>query len=458
MSWARRRQAAYLGSTMVALLVVLGVPLFLYVYDAPSCFDGKQNGGELGVDCGGSCERLCSFQVSEPVVRWSRAFEVTPSNYSAVAYVENPNPKAAVESVPYTFQLFDEDGLLIAELNDITTLLPNRITPVFISGIDTGNRIPTQTFFTFAGEFEWMRAEDLGGGLVVTERVLSRPESAPRLDATLENIATSEFRDIEVVATIFGTDGNAVAASKTFIEFLPKQSSEHLVFTWPQPFPKRIESCKTPVDVMLLLDVSGSMNDDSDDPPQPITNAKEAAAAFVNRLEMEDRSGAVSFATDAKNISPLTISHPNTHGAVLDVAISSEEESGVTNIGAGLALADSELGSARHNPDARKVMILLTDGRANAPEEPGGEEFALTAASAAKEHDVTFYTIGLGEQVNGEFLRDVAGSEPRVFLAATSDDLDGIYRNISADICERGAAIIDILPKTRDAFRFEAGG
>lgn len=453
MSWAGNRRAAYLGGVAVTLLVFVGVPLFLYFYESPSCFDGSRNGGELDIDCGGSCQRLCSAQVSDPVVRWSRAFEVTPGNYSAVAYIENPNPKAAVFDAPYIFQLFDAEGLIITERRDSTFLLPNRITPVFVSNIDIGNRVPAQTFFEFTDTLLWQHAEDLGSGLAITDRVISHPESAPRLDATLENTTTGEYLNVEAVAVIFGTDGNAVAVSKTFIEALLPHSSEHLVFTWPQPFPKRIESCEAPADAVLLIDVSGSMNDDGENPPQPITDAKEAAALFASRLDVEDRSGAVLFATHAERIAPLTIAHMETREAVLGISISSSEESGVTNIGAGIALADQELESPRHNPEANKVVVLLTDGRANAPEEPGGEIFALSAANAAKENSVIFYTIGLGERANETFLRDVAGSESRVFLAATGEDLDGIYREISAAICERGAAVIDILPKTRDAFR-----
>jgi len=249
---------------------LLGVLFFFFVYEEPTCFDGKQNGTELGADCGGGCQKLCSFQVSSPSVRWSRSFEVTPSNYSAVAYVENPNPSAAVEEVSYHFELFDEEGLLIAERIGTTLLLPNRVTPIFESNINTGNRIPQRTFFEFLEEPVWIVAEDRSNELAVRDRLLSRPKTAPRLDATLENTAVNDFRDIEIVAVIFGSDGNAVAASKTFLELLSSFSSERLVFTWPLPLPKRVESCKVPADVLLLLDVSGSMNDDNENPPQPI--------------------------------------------------------------------------------------------------------------------------------------------------------------------------------------------
>lgn len=452
MSWSGRRRFGYATGVIVFLLLVAGVPLFLYVYDAPTCFDNEHNGSELGVDCGGSCQLLCEFQADDPTILWSRSFEVTPNNYSAVAYVENPNPKAAVDEIGYTFRLFDADNILIVERAGTTFLLPGRITPIFEADLFVGNRVPVRTFFEFNEDPQWLVAEDNLSLLSVRDRVLSNPETSPRLDATLENTSVEEFKDVEVVAVVFGTDGNAVATSKTFFELIEKRMIQDLVFTWPAPFPKRVEACTAPADVMLLLDVSGSMNDDGDDPPQPLTDAKRAAAAFVNRLDVLDKSGFVTFATEGELQSALTLQHGNTREEVLEIEIDPEEERGFTNMGSAISKADVELSSVRHNADARKIAVLLTDGKANAPEDPGGEAFALQEATLAKSKDVIFYTIGLGEDINQEFLQELAGSSERSFLAPTSKDLDGIYREISADICERGPAVIDIIPKTKDAF------
>ena len=62
------------------------------------------------------------------------------------------------------------------------------------------------------------------------------------------------------------------------------------------------------------------------------------------------------------------------------------------------------------------------------------------------------YTIGLGDKVNTLFLRDLASTPKQYYQAAKSRDLDGIYREISGDICEKGPAIIDVIPKSKDVF------
>ena len=67
-------------------------------------------------------------------------------------------------------------------------------------------------------------------------------------------------------------------------------------------------------------------------------------------------------------------------------------------------------------------------------------------------------SIGLGRAVNANFLEDLAESPERAFFAGTSRELGQIYRGISAALCERGPAVLDIIPKTKDVFSIEELG
>lgn len=235
-SWAARRKGLYaLGvlGVLAAVVAVIAIPLF---YDEPNCFDGEQNGGELGIDCGGACAQLCEQQIDKPVVRWSRAFEVVPGVYNAVAYVENPNTQAQNTSVTYTFKLFDERNILIAERRGRTFLTRTGIEPIFEPTIETGNRVPARTFFEILDAGSWHKREDKLPTLSVENRTLTARESAPRLTAQVRNEGLDPVSDIEVVATLFDSADNAVATSRTVISRIESRTSESVVFTWPQPF------------------------------------------------------------------------------------------------------------------------------------------------------------------------------------------------------------------------------
>ena len=182
-------------------------------------------------------------------------------------------------------------------------------------------------------------------------------------------------------------------------------------------------------------------------PPEPIASVKKAAEAFVNRLGRKDRVGVVTFATDAELIVPLSTSPASVGTLISQLNIKPEEEQGSTNSGDALKLALQEFNSDRHNPDARKVLVMLTDGLTNEPE-PEPESYALEAAKSLVDNQTQIFTIGLGEDVNQAFLRSIASEPDKMFTTLSPEQVDRIYRTITDAICEEGAARVDIIPKS----------
>ena len=448
--WAFWRQVQYFTGFGVMFFGICFLIYSNYFYVAASCFDNAQNGEERGVDCGGVCARICAFDVTMPSVEWARSFRVTDGQYNAVAYVENNNQLAATPEIAYTFSLYDADGL-ITERSGVTILPPDSSYPIFEGRIATGNRIPTRTILDLKPAELWLPAQVGRNQFSIIDRNLQGADTQPRLDVLIANNELTEAREVEVVATIFDANGNALTASRTFVdEFQPREERE-IAFTWPEPIATTLRSCEVPTDVVVAIDLSGSMNNDQDEPPQPITAVLSAAEAFVTRLQTGDQVGVVTFATEAIQNQPLTTNILEAQSIIRSLVIDPEEETGSTNTGDALLRATEELNSERHNGDARKVAVLLTDGLATAPDEEP-EEYALGQASNLKGSGAQLFVIGLGEQVNMEFVRQLASEPTNAFQAINRDEVDRIYRDITGAICEDGAAIIDVVPKTNAVF------
>jgi Mg-chelatase subunit ChlD len=442
----------YVTGFAVFFLLIGGWIYYAHFYQTPTCFDNDQNGGETGVDCGGDCVRICAFSVNQPVVTWSRSFRVSEGVYSAVGYVENTNREAASPEVKYKFTLLDEAGI-IKEIEGETILPPDGRYPIFEGRIETGMRVPTRTFLELEPVELWQPAlvgrEQFG----VVERELTSTDYRPRLDATLRNEGLEEVKEVEVVATIFDSEGTALASSRTFIDNFAARSDSNLFFTWPEAIAPTLRSCELPTDVVVVIDVSGSMNSDSIDPPQPLTAVKEAAARFVNRLGTRDSAGVATFATAAKLVRELSPDKSVASNAISTLTIDPKDETGSTNTGEGIKTATAELQSLRHNENARKVLVVLTDGLATAPGTTAeAETFALAEALAAKDLGINIYTIGLGESVKMEFVTALASSPAQGFQALSSGEVDRIYQTITSSICEQGPAVIDIVPKSTSGF------
>lgn len=451
-AWAAWRRSQYLGSFAIIIIAVLGWIYFAYFHQEPTCFDGRQNGEEQAVDCGGNCVRICSLGVSEPTVKWSRSFKVTNGVYNAVAYVENTNREAASGEVLYTFTLYDEAGIITTR-EGVTILPPDGLYPIFEGRIETGRRTPTRTFIEIKPVEVWQPSVAGREQFSIVQRTLTSADSRPRLDAVLRNNGLEEVREVEVVATIFDARGTALASSRTFVDNFAPRTDTQLFFTWPEPIATTLRSCEIPTDVLLAIDVSGSMNNDQVDPPEPITSVKDAAASFVSRLGEKDQVGVVTFATDASITSPLSNNLASAATLIREILIDAGEEQGYTNTGRGLEVAAEELNSVRHNADARKVLVLLTDGLATAPgDTEESEAFAFDVASTIKNSGIEIYTIGLGQSLNMDFVRGVATTPEYAYQALTRENVDSIYKTITSSLCEEGAAVIDIVPKSTSGF------
>jgi Mg-chelatase subunit ChlD len=434
--------------TVLALMSV-GV-YYQYFYQAPTCFDGKQNAEELGVDCGGACVRYCAFTVAPPVVKWAESFPANVGQYNAVAYVENKNQLAGTPELSYTFTLRDREGV-ITEKRGTTVLPPDSIYPIFEGRIDTGGRVPTETTLELEPAEMWVPYAYGRAQFRTADLTLTGADDRPRLTARIENTELVPATAIEVVATIFDSRGNPLTASQTFLDTLAGRTSRDLTFTWPQPIAKTLRSCEVPTDVIVAIDLSGSMNNDGANPPEPVTSVLAAAENFVGQLRPDDRVSVVTFATQATINSPLLTDRSTTRDLIKRLTIKPEEERGTTNTGDALKKAREELLSPRHSPDARSVIVLLTDGLATAPgEDP--DAYALEEAAKAAAEDITVFTIGLGQAVNMDFLRSIASTPEQAYAAPATSTLRSIYSAITAAICEDGAARIDVIPKTRSNF------
>ncbi len=236
--WAAKRKLIYGIITVVVVGLAVSIPLFFFFYKTPTCTDGVKNQDEKGIDCGGVCTRLCPSDIAAPIVMWQRSFMVTPGVYSAVAYIQNPNVLTRVDDISYEFHLYDANNVLIGVRTGRTFLPANKTFAVFESGIQTGGRVAVRTSFDFTEAPSWMQnSASYKEPIVLAENVtMSNDLSLPRIDAIIQNTSLDPIGTVGVVAIIYDADNNAIAASRTIVQNLAKQSSQPVTFTWPAPF------------------------------------------------------------------------------------------------------------------------------------------------------------------------------------------------------------------------------
>lgn len=226
----------YYGVGAIILVFVAYVVWASFLNTAPSCFDGKQNGTELGIDCGGVCSLLCQDTVRQPTALWARPFQTGGTTYTAAAYIQNNNVGAGAKHAAYSFQLFDQSNNLVKEVDGYADLPPTTIVPIVVPNINVGNRTVVRAQFAFAAPPAWNRVPDKDlPKLSVSQQNLSADGS--RLSATIRNQTLNDAKNVTVAAVLFDSQGIARAASKSLLSKVAAQSSEQVVFTWPQGMP-----------------------------------------------------------------------------------------------------------------------------------------------------------------------------------------------------------------------------
>ena len=197
------------------------------------------------------------------------------------------------------------------------------------------------------------------------------------------------------------------------------------------------------------------MASDGANPPQPLTAAKQAASAFVDRLTAVDQVAYISFATEASNPldQPLTSETARLKKPIESTVIE-KGSTQYTNIGDAIRRSVNELATLRANEAARPIIVLLTDGIPTRPIDPQtGEDkeypatYARQMANEAKAQDVSIYTIGLGDEVESDFLAEISTSPEYYYKAASGEELGEIYQEIATAICKKGPSVIEIIPR-----------
>ena len=227
------------------------------------------------------------------------------------------------------------------------------------------------------------------------------------------------------------------------------------------------EAKKVPLDVVMIIDKSNSMNDDN-----KLTTVKSAAKKLVNTLNgnngIDVRYNIVEFGGTADPTTNIASSSgwkssASEAGTAIDNVQTAEDYSlGGTNYQAGIRVAKQQLNLARTG--AQTVVIFFTDGiptyRLSNPQleynnyspyyygagnhDKNGYNIAAAAAEIKGMYTNRFYAVGKyseDEKTQGAnnlqtLVDNVNASSKQTYVADNTSQIEGIFNNISSEILE----------------------
>jgi Ca-activated chloride channel family protein len=210
----------------------------------------------------------------------------------------------------------------------------------------------------------------------------------------------------------------------------------------PQQLGEAVQPPQVGRDLMLALDLSGSMGEPDMElggrPVDRLTAAKAVLADFLDR-RAGDRVGLLVFGRRAYALTPLTLDRDSVREQLGDsvVGLAGQE----TAIGDAIGLAVKRL---RTQPAEQRVVILLTDGvntagtldPAKAAELARGEHVRVHTVAFGGEGALSLFGFklpmpGAGDEIDETSLRAIARQTGgRFFRARDTGELAGIYAEI----------------------------
>ena len=166
----------------------------------------------------------------------------------------------------------------------------------------------------------------------------------------------------------------------------------------PQKTNEEVEQWSEGIDIMLIIDISQSMQIE-DFSPNRLESAKEVARQFI-KGRFQDRIGLVIFSGDAYSLAPLTTDYELLFTYIDEINFDKIENRG-TAIGSALAVATNRM---RESDSKSKVLILLSDG-----DNTAGNIDPITAAELASAFEIKMYTIGIGKEGQVPWGKDLFG-------------------------------------------------
>ncbi len=200
-----------------------------------------------------------------------------------------------------------------------------------------------------------------------------------------------------------------------------------------------LEQTKEGVSVVLVMDISGSMQA-TDYQPTRLESAKKAASSLLANLDDKDYAGIITFESGATSAAYLSPDKNRVSEKLKAIA----PKEGSTAIGDGLALA---IDMAESIPNRKKVVILLSDGVNNA-----GVISPEQAMQFARDRGIQVFTVGLGSEepvilgydwfgtpqyamLDEEILRQIADDTGGKYFKSVDDrTLGEIYSNLNTEI------------------------
>ncbi len=257
----------------------------------------------------------------------------------------------------------------------------------------------------------WVTDEQRAAAETIEDFLLDRPQQLKAIELGFRPADPS----IPLAAPLNAQHGVDTSQPQTVLEVPAADVVAATLATWKQT--------KKPVDLMIVVDISGSMRGDK------IVAARASLLQFLGLLDDRDRVEVILFGSD---IIPLNdLSPMSQERSRLMTRVSGISEAGNTRLYDAVSFAYDEL-QAKANPEHIRSIVVLSDGK-DTHSQISVEQLTTEIDRFSDEggSSIKLFTIGFGDDADKNILQRIADPTGGKQFDATPENINTIYQEIA---------------------------
>lgn len=233
------------------LFSAIGFLLYLAMRPAQTCFDGKKNQKENGIDCGGPCPACKEIPQVESLRIIEKAFVIGApggGKYDLMAKIENPNNDYGSPNFNYQFELKDSSGNIVGRKEGKNFILPAETKYIVETNIESQSS-PSSVEIKIVDDVAWDKFSGYGEHAepqlnIYNKRydLISSGAGFSEVYGLLRNESLFDFNLVNINIILRDAASKPVALNKTDMRTVGSGEERDFRLVWPYSFPGDVQN------------------------------------------------------------------------------------------------------------------------------------------------------------------------------------------------------------------------
>lgn len=231
----RRVKQLIYGTFYLFILALIFFGAYLkFLKSDPTCFDGKKNQNEEGVDCGGSCGKIClPSTIRDLKISETKIFLLEDNRATFFGIISNPNNDYAVKNFSYKINILKPGASSTQITSGFSHIYPNDKTYLIFPNAYYVSS-PSDKIEIVLENLDWEQKENFEKPAVfVKDYKVTETEEGISIDGEVSNDTFETFSEVKIYAVLKNRFENPIGASFTSVS-VPSKSSTHFSIFHPR--------------------------------------------------------------------------------------------------------------------------------------------------------------------------------------------------------------------------------